>query len=185
MGAITQVRVIVAVTIASFGIGGRASAQTPPNPVPDLSPFVGQRIEVTDGASVQQLADRLAGRRIDVLINNAGIYRHDHLGELDFERIRQQFETNTLGPLRVTQALLPLLHEGSKVAIITSRSGTTPIATMAWVMTPVPGPSSRTGPCRTGSICAAMARASAGLEGAMAPTLRGRASAPRKNRNSS
>ena len=80
-------------------------------------------IEVTEGASVAKLADKLAGRRIDVLINNAGIHRHDHLGELDFERIRQQFETNALGPLRVTEALLPLMHEGSKVAIITSRSG--------------------------------------------------------------
>jgi NAD(P)-dependent dehydrogenase (short-subunit alcohol dehydrogenase family) len=80
-------------------------------------------VEVTDGASVAKLADRLAGRRIDVLVNNAGVYGHDHLGELDFAGIRQQFETNALGPLRVTEALLPLMGEGSKVAIITSRSG--------------------------------------------------------------
>jgi NAD(P)-dependent dehydrogenase (short-subunit alcohol dehydrogenase family) len=80
-------------------------------------------VEVTEGASVAKLADRLAGRRIDVLVNNAGVHRHDQLGELDFERIRQQFETNALGPLRVTEALLPLMGEGSKVVIITSRSG--------------------------------------------------------------
>jgi NAD(P)-dependent dehydrogenase (short-subunit alcohol dehydrogenase family) len=32
-------------------------------------------------------------------------------------------EVNALGPLRVTAALLPVLGEGSKIAIITSRMG--------------------------------------------------------------
>ena len=41
----------------------------------------------------------------------------------DFERIRRQFEVNSIGPLRVVHALLPNLGRGSKVAIITSRMG--------------------------------------------------------------
>ncbi len=80
-------------------------------------------VEMTDGASVGEFAAGLAGRTVDVLINNAGIYRHENLGALDWESIRQQFEINALGPLRVTEALLPCLKSGSKVAIITSRSG--------------------------------------------------------------
>ena len=37
--------------------------------------------------------------------------------------MRAQFEINSLGPLRITTALLPNLKEGSKVALITSRMG--------------------------------------------------------------
>ena len=45
------------------------------------------------------------------------------LEDLDWDRIRRQFEVNTLGPLRVTKALLPRLEAGSKVAIVSSRVG--------------------------------------------------------------
>jgi NAD(P)-dependent dehydrogenase (short-subunit alcohol dehydrogenase family) len=80
-------------------------------------------VEVTDGASLQRLAADLAGERIDVLVNNAGILERESLDNLDIESIRRQFEVNALGPLRVTRALLPNLAAGSKVAIITSRMG--------------------------------------------------------------
>jgi len=80
-------------------------------------------VEVTDDASVARLAAALAGQRLDVLVNNAGILSEESLDDLDFERIRRQFEVNALGPLRVTHALLGNLGRGSKVAIITSRMG--------------------------------------------------------------
>ena len=80
-------------------------------------------IEVSDQASIAELAKRLKGARIDVLINNAGILRGDSLDRVDFAGITQQLEVNALGPLRVTTALLPSLHEGAKVVIITSRMG--------------------------------------------------------------
>ena len=80
-------------------------------------------IELTDAASVARLSAGLAGERIDVLVNNAGILARDSLAELDFDGMRRQFEVNTLAPLRVTHALLPNLGAGSKVVIITSRMG--------------------------------------------------------------
>ena len=61
-----------------------------------------------------------------VLLDNtycAGILSDESLGDLDFDRIRTQFEVNSLGPLRVTAALRGNLGQGSKVAIITSRMG--------------------------------------------------------------
>jgi NAD(P)-dependent dehydrogenase (short-subunit alcohol dehydrogenase family) len=69
------------------------------------------------------VAKRLKGVTIEVLVNNAGMMRAEGLDHIDFDSITQQLEVNALGPLRVTSALLPLLHAGSKVVIITSRMG--------------------------------------------------------------
>lgn len=80
-------------------------------------------VDVTDDAAVANLATRLAGTQVDILINNAGILRRESLDELDFESIRRQFEVNALGPLRVSAALLPRMTRGGKIAIITSRMG--------------------------------------------------------------
>jgi len=80
-------------------------------------------LDVTDDASVAALANALAGERIDLLVNNAGILIRQPLDKLEFDDMRRQFEVNTLGPLRVTRALLDNLGEGSKVAIVTSRMG--------------------------------------------------------------
>jgi NAD(P)-dependent dehydrogenase (short-subunit alcohol dehydrogenase family) len=80
-------------------------------------------VDVGDDASVQQLADKLAGERIDLLINNAGILERTGLDNLDIACIRRQFEINSLGPLRVTRALRGNLASGSKMAIITSLMG--------------------------------------------------------------
>ena len=80
-------------------------------------------VEITDDASVAKLAKALAGRAIDVLINNAGIHRGDSFDRLDWKGIRDQFETNALAPIRLTHALAPNLGKGAKVAIVTSRSG--------------------------------------------------------------
>ncbi len=60
---------------------------------------------------------------LDLVINNAGILRDERLGNLDYNTIREQFEVNTLGPLRVTEAVLANLKTGSKIALVTSRMG--------------------------------------------------------------
>src|SRR5690606_40875438 len=73
-----------------------------------------------------ELSQRLGQTRIDLLICNAGILANERLGKIDeagFDSMRRQFEVNTLGPLRVVQALLNHLKEGAKIGIITSRMG--------------------------------------------------------------
>ena len=61
--------------------------------------------------------------KIDILINNAGLFQNETLGEMNYDQIRQQFEVTTLAPFKVTHALLPYLKSGSKIANITSRMG--------------------------------------------------------------
>lgn len=80
-------------------------------------------VDVTDGASLDALRERLAGETVDLLINNAGIAKRTELDGLDMDEVERQFVVNAVGPLRVTAALLPLMQPGGKVAIITSRMG--------------------------------------------------------------
>jgi NAD(P)-dependent dehydrogenase (short-subunit alcohol dehydrogenase family) len=80
-------------------------------------------VDVSTADGVARLAASLRDTQLDVLLNNAGILRRDSLDQLDFEAIEEQFRVNSLGPLRVTRALLGNLGEGSKVAIVTSRMG--------------------------------------------------------------
>jgi len=80
-------------------------------------------MDVGDDTVVEQLAARLAGQKIDILVNNAGVLTTETLDDLDFARMRNQYEVNALGPLRVTKALLGNLHEDSKLLILTSRVG--------------------------------------------------------------
>lgn len=80
-------------------------------------------VDVADDASVKAFASKLEGTMVDLLVNNAGVLRSESLAELDPASLRQQFEINAIGPLRVTSALLGNLKQGSKVALITSRMG--------------------------------------------------------------
>ena len=80
-------------------------------------------IDVSEGESVSRLAHALNGKAVDVLINNAGILRPDTFGKIDYATMLEQYRVNSLGPLRVTEALAGNLSEGSKVAIVSSRVG--------------------------------------------------------------
>ncbi len=83
-------------------------------------------VDVTDAQPLAALAQRLAGTRIHRLLLNAGVMTREALGKIDeagFDDMRRQFEINSLGPLRVAQALLGNLGEGSKIGILTSRMG--------------------------------------------------------------
>lgn len=80
-------------------------------------------VDVTDEAVINRLPDDLNGETVDILFNNAGLLTDESLDTMNLDRIRHQFEVNALGPLKMTQALLPLLKEGSKVALMTSRMG--------------------------------------------------------------
>jgi NADP-dependent 3-hydroxy acid dehydrogenase YdfG len=77
--------------------------------------------DVTDGAAVDALAAAL--ERVDVLVNNAGGAKGlDPVAHADLEHWRWMWETNVLGTLRVTRALLPKLIESGDGLIVTVTS---------------------------------------------------------------
>jgi NAD(P)-dependent dehydrogenase (short-subunit alcohol dehydrogenase family) len=84
-------------------------------------------LDVTDEESIEELADALDGRPLDLLINNAGTYPREgtRIGELDYEAWVETFHTNLFGVMRVTEALLENIaqSEGKQIAAISSAMG--------------------------------------------------------------
>ena len=84
------------------------------------------QLDVTDRDSIATMAATLDGRGVDMLINNAGIFpRVSEIEEVDADDYAQTLMVNTLGPVLVTQALMPNLRQGElkRVVNITSRLG--------------------------------------------------------------
>ena len=86
----------------------------------------GVRLDVTDDASVAAAA-RLVRERggLDVLVNNAGITGGPEqlATRVPVATIRAAVETNVIGVVRVTNALLPLLRESAHPRIVNLSSG--------------------------------------------------------------
>lgn len=83
---------------------------------------LGARVEQLDVASqdsVDAMAKRLAGQPIDFLVNNAGIIGHDtrDFRELEVDKLEGVLNVNTLGPLRVMQALLPNVQASQRKVV--------------------------------------------------------------------
>lgn len=70
-------------------------------------------LDVASQQSVDELAAALGDEPIDLLINNAGIFpRVGKIDEIDFDDYNRTLAVNTVGPVRVTRALLPNLRRG-------------------------------------------------------------------------
>jgi len=91
---------------------------------PPVIPVV---LDVTDQTSIDRAVKIVSETvdHLDVLVNNAGILddNDDTILHLPAERLRRMFETNTIGPLLVTQAFIPLLRKSSAARIINVSSG--------------------------------------------------------------
>ncbi|MEU4393674.1 SDR family oxidoreductase [Kribbella sp. NPDC023855] len=80
------------------------------------------QLEVTDPASVRAAAAKIEAEhgRLDVLVNNAAIIPEGDAGvtEIAAEALRAGFETNVIGLVDVTQALLPVLRNADAARIV-------------------------------------------------------------------
>lgn len=83
------------------------------------------RCDVTDGAQVELLFDAVRARwgGLDCLVNNAGVWVHDPLAQIQAERLQATFAVNVVGPFLCARHALPLLA-GSEDASIVNISST-------------------------------------------------------------
>jgi NAD(P)-dependent dehydrogenase (short-subunit alcohol dehydrogenase family) len=86
-----------------------------------------EALDVTSGKSVAALAQRLKDVPIDLLINNAGVSAAGGtpLQDVNLDEYEHVMAVNAIGPVRVTQALLPNLRagRGRQIVSITSILG--------------------------------------------------------------
>jgi NAD(P)-dependent dehydrogenase (short-subunit alcohol dehydrogenase family) len=83
-------------------------------------------LDVTDDASVAAAARLLEDRggRLDVLVNNAGVTGSGQQAptSVDPDTVRTAVETNVIGVIRVTNAMLPLLRRSASPRIVNMSS---------------------------------------------------------------
>lgn len=77
-------------------------------------------MDVRDTASVAQAVERIITleKRIDVLINNAGVSITGAIEETPIEALENAFQTNVFGAIRVIQAVLPYMRAQQKGKVI-------------------------------------------------------------------
>lgn len=102
------------------------------------------RLDVTDTASIGRLAAYIRKKlgRVDVLVNNAGIYLGgggwDESGESisesalteSVDKLRATLETNLIGPYQLCQSLLPLMQKRRQGRVVNISSGSGQLADM-------------------------------------------------------
>ncbi len=88
-----------------------------PASAPKLAHAEVEPLDVGDPASIEALLQRLTrrGEKLDLLVNNAGVYRSANRREL--------WDVNVRGPLLLTRGLSPLLAPGARVVMVTSGLG--------------------------------------------------------------
>jgi uncharacterized protein len=76
--------------------------------------------DVSQPDQIQQTVQRVLNDfgRVDILINNAGIWTDEALEKNDPTRRRRAFETNTLGTIEFTKALEPIFREQNNGHIV-------------------------------------------------------------------
>ncbi|KAI8908988.1 short-chain dehydrogenase/reductase superfamily [Gorgonomyces haynaldii] len=105
------------------------TSRSPLNQCPELEQLQCKHcvLDASNPESIQQLGNQLKQlgiNKIDLLINNAGVLQTDSIEDSQLgQSMLKQFTTNAMGPVLVTQQLLPFLPNPSKVVVITSLMG--------------------------------------------------------------
>ena len=86
----------------------------------DLENVAVVRLDVTDESSIQDAIDKSIAKfkKIDVLLNNAGYGAYGPLEAFSMDSIRRQFDTNVVGLLATTKAVLPYMRANLSGTIV-------------------------------------------------------------------
>ena len=91
------------------------------------------QIDLVDSAGIDQFAQSLNGKPIDVLINNAallGDLKTQLFGQIDYEQFTQILAVNAIGTMKLSESLTPNIRLGTQKKIITLGSSAGSIASI-------------------------------------------------------
>ncbi len=118
-GAARGIGMATAQVLANRGYSVVATDVSAPSGLEGIQAHV---LDVTSDDSVARCLKEVGP--VDAIVNNAGIFGGGPVEDYPLDRFRQMFETNTLGPLRVIQAVLPAWRKrGSGVIVNVSSVG--------------------------------------------------------------
>lgn len=86
---------------------------------PDIKAYP---LDVADFAAIEVLAADLKGVKIDVLINNAGVYPHSDLNHADPEQWLHAFKVNSMAPFKMAAAFTPHIAASQLKKLVTLSS---------------------------------------------------------------
>ena len=83
------------------------------------------KLDVGNLENIKNLSKQLQDKKIDILINNAGIYRSSTVGNINYDEWLESFRINTIAPYQITEAFLNQISNSDlkKVISITSKMG--------------------------------------------------------------
>ncbi len=85
------------------------------------------RLDMGSEANIRSVAAfvRSKTRKLDLLINNAGVYWHDGIDRVSFKSFHRMFDVNAFGPILLIRHLRPLLRaaHGARIINISSEAG--------------------------------------------------------------
>lgn len=107
--------------VEAYDLAANAFAEEMTNAYPQQYHF--SPLDVTSDDQVNAAAQAVAAKtdHIDLLVNAAGILTKNgekHLEDFDISASMKVFDINSLGPLRMTKAFLPLLKKGEDRVLI-------------------------------------------------------------------
>jgi NAD(P)-dependent dehydrogenase (short-subunit alcohol dehydrogenase family) len=80
-----------------------------------------EALDVAHFDQIDALSQKLSGKSLDLLINNAGVYgdnRNNGFGQLDYQAWNNSLLVNTQAPVKMSEAFLPQLKRGSTKLIV-------------------------------------------------------------------
>ncbi|WP_319480219.1 SDR family NAD(P)-dependent oxidoreductase [uncultured Draconibacterium sp.] len=81
-------------------------------------------LKLEDKNSIEEFAKLIENKKIDYLVNNAGVLMDDwNESKIDFQNLLKTFEINLFGTIRFTEALLSQFNPGAHIVNVTSEWG--------------------------------------------------------------